>query len=118
MSPLLEPGDRVLVDRREYRQRPPEPGEVVVLRDPEGLVPYLIKRVVSVTPGAESGPTVEVRGVSEAASRDSRRFGPVPVETLLGPVYFRYWPASRRGPLPRPAEPPPPGPRARGREPG
>ena len=38
MEPTLVPGDRVLVDLWTYRQRPPEPGEIVL--SPDGRTLY------------------------------------------------------------------------------
>lgn len=32
---------------------------------------------------------------------DSRRYGPVPVEALVGRAWFRYWPGGSLGRLPR-----------------
>lgn len=74
-----------------------------MLSDPEHLVGWLIKKVDEVTPPApeEGGGEVlvSVVGINPQASRDSRRFGPVPIARILGQAYFRYFPASRRGPL-------------------
>ncbi len=36
-----------------------------------------------------------VLGDTRSDSLDSRRFGPVGVEQIVGPVLFRYWPPSR-----------------------
>lgn len=36
-----------------------------------------------------------VLGDTRSDSLDSRRFGPVGVEQIVGPVLFRYWPLSR-----------------------
>jgi signal peptidase I len=33
-------------------------------------------------------------------SEDSRHFGPVPRDRILGKVWMRYWPADRVGPIP------------------
>ena len=38
-----------------------------------------------------------VLGDTRSDSLDSRRFGPVGVEKIVGPVLFRYWPLSRLG---------------------
>jgi nickel-type superoxide dismutase maturation protease len=94
MRPTLEPGDRLFVDTRTLRTRPPRVGEIVVLRDPENSERWLIKRVASVDP---SGERVEVLGDAPERARDSRQFGPVPRASLVGIAYFRYAPASRRG---------------------
>jgi len=93
MLPTLHPGDRLLVDRRAYRDRPPQVGEIVVLADPEEPRRWLVKRVASVDPPASS---IEVRGDAVDTARDSRRFGPVPFASVVGRVYRCYFPPERR----------------------
>ena len=93
MLPTLRPGDRLRVDRRAYRDRPPRVGEVVVLVDPEDPRRWLVKRVAQVDP---SGRSVEVRGDATETARDSRRFGPVPWSSVVGRVYRCYFPVDRR----------------------
>jgi signal peptidase I len=109
MVPAFAPGDRLLVDPSEYRRRPPAAGEVVVLIDPEDRRRRLLKRVAAVGPAPATGlppdlplPPGHVLVLSDhrAEGRDSRWFGPVPVGDLVGPVWFRYAPRSRRGGLP------------------
>jgi nickel-type superoxide dismutase maturation protease len=96
MIPTLRPGDLLLVDRGAYRQRLPEVGDIVVLVDPEDARRWLIKRVAAVDPEAGA---IEVRGDAAEVARDSRRFGPVPLRTVIGRAYRRYAPADRRGDL-------------------
>jgi len=93
MRPTLEPGDRLLVDTGAYRDRSPSPGDVVVLVDPDLPSRWLVKRVRSVD--AATG-AVDVRGDATDVARDSRRFGPVPLGSLVGRVYRLYFPAPRR----------------------
>ena len=93
MRPTLLPGDRLLVDRRAYRDRPPRVGELVVLVDPEDTNRWLVKRVSQVDP---VGGSIEVRGDATESARDSRRFGPVPLHSVLGRVYRCYFPVERR----------------------
>lgn len=98
MEPAYRAGDRVLVNRLAYRRRPPKPGDVVVLRDPERVGRYLLKRIalapVDPTPrvephaGAPSG--VWVLGDNAAESRDSRRFGAVPPAAIIGQAWRVY----------------------------
>ena len=40
-------------------------------------------------------------GDNTAVSLDSRRYGPVPLEALVGRAWFRYGPVSRIGPVRR-----------------
>ncbi|MDQ4062792.1 MAG: signal peptidase I [Actinomycetota bacterium] len=55
--------------------------------------------------GSEFGPTklqegeVFVMGDNRGNSRDSRFFGPVPIEDIQGEAFLRFWPLSRIGTL-------------------
>ncbi len=91
MQPTLEPGDRVLA----VRTRRARPGDLVVVPDPRLPSRLVVKRVVE-----RSGAGLTVRGDNEAASTDSRTFGPVPEGSVHGRVVYRYYPGSRRGPVP------------------
>jgi signal peptidase I len=120
MLPAIAPGDWLLVDPSVRRW--PRPGSVVVFREPDSDE-LAIKRVAA-------GPGEEVRfregrlrlGADEAwltadadvetaaaagfgAPRDSERFGPVPLELLVGRAWFRYGPLRRLGRIGRPRKP-------------
>lgn len=57
MIPTIEINDRVLANKLVYRiGGKPQPGEVVVLDDPTGQFPQLIKRVIAV-----GGQTIDLR---------------------------------------------------------
>lgn len=86
MAPLLEPGDEVLVDPRAYQRKPPCRGDIVVTRHPYRTDLRLIKRVVEVL---ESGYCV-LEGDNPSESTDSRVFGPVPPERMLGRVTSQF----------------------------
>ena len=83
MRPTLEPGDRVFLDPRAYAKRTPEPGEVVLARHPDQPL-EIAKRVSRVD---ESG--VHLVGDNPEQSSDSRSFGPVQVEALIGRITVR-----------------------------
>jgi len=85
MWPSLEPGDYVLVNRWAYRFRSPARGDVVVVQDPDRSDRFLVKRI------SESGDAarVEVAGDNAARSRDSRSFGPIAREKIVGKVWLR-----------------------------
>jgi signal peptidase I len=114
MLPAIAPGDWLLVDPTVARW--PRRGSVVVFREPD-TDELAIKRVAA-------GPGEEVRfregllrladdeawltadaDVETAAAagfgapRDSTRYGPVPLELLVGRAWFRYGPLRRFGRL-------------------
>ena len=117
-------GDILLVESLTFRVRLPRRFEVVVLRDPSDPGRMELKRVVGLpgeTVGAETGrlliggvavqpppgvsvpgwfgPQVTSRGYfvlgdNYSFSRDSRAFGPVPPELIVGRVLVRLWTGS------------------------
>ncbi len=123
MSPTLDTGDQVLVDKLTGRWRAPAVGDVVVYRDPVGER-LVVKRVVALagqTVGIEDGelvvdstvrhePQVDVSridstyfgpvtvppgavfvlGDNRAESIDSRTYGPIPVDDLVGRVVLTF----------------------------
>ena len=116
MRPSIDPGDWLLVDPTTARW--PRRGSVVVFREPGSDV-LAIKRVAA-RPGDwlpfagghlqmgddeawllsdASDAALEAAGFGPAV--DSRRYGPVPVEALVGRAWFRYWPGRSMGRLPR-----------------
>ena len=95
MAPTLLPGDAVLVLQGLGPLRPTiRVGDLVALVDPRDHDRIMIKRVA----GFDSAGVV-VRGDNEAASTDSRHFGPISRRALRGRVVYRYHPESRRGRL-------------------
>ncbi len=68
---------------------------MVAFPDPRDARRMLIKRIHTVHDS-----TVEVRGDNQAASTDSRDFGPVPLTWLAGRVVYRYAPPGRTGWMP------------------
>ncbi|NNE75412.1 MAG: S26 family signal peptidase [Acidimicrobiales bacterium] len=84
MAPTLRAGDVVLVDPSAYRQVPPVDLDVVVLEHPyrDGL--RIVKRVQGID---EHGAAYVVSdNPAETDAQDSRSFGPVPFERILGRV--------------------------------
>jgi signal peptidase I len=117
MAPAIEPGDWLLVDPTTVRW--PRRGSVVVFNEPDGGA-LAIKRVAA-GPGdrlpfaegylqladdeawlvSDATPeTAAEQGFGEPI--DSRRYGPVPVELLVGRAWFRYAPLRRLGRILRP----------------
>jgi signal peptidase I len=101
MAPTLLAGQRVLVLRSGYGRRP-RCGDVVVCRLPgavggarsDSASPLLIKRAIAVAgdpmPGGGPVPAGHLFVVGDHPdSRDSRHFGPIPVDAVVGRVIGR-----------------------------
>ena len=105
MTPALRPEDWLLLDPTSRRW--PRRGSVVVFREPDSGI-FAIKRVAA-RPGdrvriaaglLHLGPDEAwLLGDNAALSLDSRRYGRVPSDALVGRAWFRYGPPSRIGPV-------------------
>jgi hypothetical protein len=112
MLPAIEPGDWLVVNPRARSW--PRPGSIVVFREP--MTESLALKRVAAGPGervrfAEGYLTLAddeawlLADASEAMTVaagfgppiDSRRFGPVALDRLVGRVLFRYGPLRRFG---------------------
>ena len=126
MRPAIEPGDWLLVDPTTRRW--PRRGSIVVFREP--LTGILAIKRVAARPGdwvpfadgwlqlgddeawlLGDATDAALAAAGHGAASDSRRYGPVAVEALLGRAWLRYGPARRLGRL----GPPPPDLLERGR---
>jgi len=112
MAPTILPGDWLLVDPTTARW--PRRGSIVVFREPDGDL-LAIKRVAAgpgdrvdldeghLVLGADEAwllsdaSDAELLGGGAGQPVDSRRYGPVPVDALVGRVWFRYGPVGRMG---------------------
>lgn len=121
MSPSIAGGDWLLVDPTVGRW--PRRGTVVVFREP-GSDLLAIKRVAG-RPGdwipfadgwlrladdeawlLSDADDAEVAEAGLGRVMDSREYGPVPVDALVGRAWFRYSPWRRIGRLPKAPAPP------------
>jgi len=112
MLPAIQPGDWLVVNPR-VRGWPPN-GSIVVFREP--MTDALAIKRVAAGPGEQvrfaegfltlgddeawltaDASTVVTAGAGYGAPIDSTRFGPVPVDRLVGKVLFRYGPLRRIG---------------------
>jgi signal peptidase I len=118
MRPAVEPGDWLLIDPTTARW--PRRGTVVVVREPDSdelaikriaarpgdRVPYADGYLVLGDDEAwllSDANDAELMAAGLGEPVDSRRYGPVPVELLVGRAWFRYAPIRRIGRIPRPS---------------
>jgi signal peptidase I len=131
MNPTLAHGDRILVHKLAYRSREPDIGDIVAFRIglktivkrvasvPGDVVEvrngqlYCNDKVFthdlySHNPHRRSYGPIEVRsrhvfvvGDNTALSMDSRDFGTIPYQGIIGKAVFRYFPPKRMGGLDR-----------------
>lgn len=121
MAPRIAAGDWLLADPTVGRW--PRRGTVVVFREPGSGI-LAIKRVAG-RPGdwvpfadgwlqladdeawlLSDADDAELVAAGRGRAVDSRSYGPVQVDALVGRAWFRYWPPRRVGRLPGPPESP------------
>ena len=81
MLPTLQPKQRLLVKLRPHDGRSPSPGTIVVCHHPSDLNLVITKRVWQSNDG-----WLALRGDNPTASTDSRQFGQVSLEQVIGEV--------------------------------
>jgi len=102
MVPTFQSGDYLIIDEITYQLRKPERGEVIVFRYPKNPSQFFIKRVAGL-PGETIGGIVlaqdeyYVLGDNTPASSDSRYWGPVKSNLIVGRTILRLWPISSLG---------------------
>lgn len=85
MEPTFKSGDYVLVNKLAYIFGNPSKGDVIVLQHPKEKNRFLIKRISLVTKSDE----FYVVGDNRSFSQDSRHFGPIGKNSIIGKVAFR-----------------------------
>lgn len=86
MSPMLQPGDEVLVDSHAYRRHPPIPGDIIVAQHPFQANTKIIKRVKTVTPDGRCF----LIGDNPNESSDSHSMGSLLPKQIIGRVTSRF----------------------------
>lgn len=136
MVPTFADGDFIITDKITYKFRPPEKGDIIVLKNPRDESQDFIKRIMA-TPGdtikvenklvylngallnesylppdtqtsagsfLNEGNIVKagenqylVMGDNRDHSSDSREWGGITKEEIVGRAFFRYWPPQSFG---------------------
>lgn len=87
MSPILKPGQFVLVSRLAYLLSKPKVGDIVAVKDPrDGRI--LIKRIAKID-SAKQNLRFFVLGDNKKESTDSRSFGWIGKKDIIGKVIFK-----------------------------
>jgi len=86
MIPLLKPGDEVLIDPKAYRTAAPRPGDIVVAQHPYSPDLRLVKRIAKMTDDGR----YYLEGDNPTASTDSRSFGPISPQQIVGQVTCQF----------------------------
>lgn len=105
MEPTFDNGDYLIVDELSYNLlHKPQKGEVIVFRYPLDPSKFFIKRIAGLP-----GETMEINGRkiilaeneyfvlgdNKSASSDSRIWGPVPENLIVGRTLIRLWPVTK-----------------------
>lgn len=86
MLPLLRDGAEVLVDPNAYGDRSPIEDDVVVAYHPDRSNHSIVKRILAVLPNN----TCILIGDNATASTDSRQFGAIPFDRIVGKVTSQF----------------------------
>lgn len=83
MEPTFKSGDYVLINKLAYTFGNPRKGDVIVLKHPKEKNKFLIKHISLVTNSNE----YYVVGDNKEFSQDSRHFGPIKKDLIIGKVW-------------------------------
>lgn len=83
MAPTLNEGDVVFVDTSAYANATPRDGDIVVANHPQEIGLQIIKRIEFIDDG---GAYLKSDNTTDPGASDSRRFGLVPLENIIGKV--------------------------------
>ena len=94
MKPAIQVGDRILVDKLGHGRV--NRGDVIVFRPPHKPGVNFIKRVTATAGDEVDGKPLKngmvwVEGDLRKESVDSRSFGPVAIEWVVGKAVYRFW---------------------------
>ena len=90
MAPAYDVDDRVRVNRLTSVVRQTRAGDAVVLRDPEHTDRLLLKRIDAVLDDGPGPRRYFVLGDNFTESRDSRHFGAITRDRIVGKAWLKY----------------------------
>lgn len=102
MVPTFHDGDYLIINEIGYRFEEPKRDDVVVFRYPKNPSQFYIKRIAYL-PGETINDTnlgedeYYVLGDNKNASSDSRYWGPVKKNLIIGRAFIRLWPVAGLG---------------------
>ncbi|MFA4890538.1 MAG: signal peptidase I [Candidatus Paceibacterota bacterium] len=109
MEPTFHNGDYLIVDELSYNFNGPQKNDVVIFRYPLDPSKYFIKRIEGL-PGENiktNGKEITLKeneyyvmGDNRGASSDSRSWGPLKENFIVGRAFVRLWPFNKIGILP------------------
>lgn len=109
MEPTFKNGDYLIVDELSYQFNGPQKNDVIIFHYPLDPSKYFIKRVEGV-PGEKintNGKEITLKeneyyvlGDNRGASSDSRIWGPVTKNFIVGRALVRLWPFNKLGIFP------------------
>ena len=102
MVPTFQDGDYLIVDEVSYHFSSPQRGDVIIFRYPLNPSQFFIKRIEGLPGETIGGVTLTgneyyVLGDNRPASSDSRYWGPVKSNLIVGRALLRLWPVSSLG---------------------
>ncbi len=102
MVPTFENGDYLIIDELSYKLSEPKRGDVIVFRYPKNPSQFFIKRIEGMPGETINGVVLSsgeyyVLGDNRPNSSDSRVWGPVKSELIVGKTLVRLWPISALG---------------------
>lgn len=92
MSPTLIPGDVILIDTWVYQKQNMVSGDIIVFQHPNRNV-IMVKRIKNLR--GEEEKAIFVIGDNKKSSIDSRRFGWIPGDNVLGKATFIWFNTQR-----------------------